>query len=337
MVTIAHSPAGFSGKIDIRQFWPPPTPWTLAACPFESWAVPIDGERRKHARVSILIGAANWLIENGPKELEMLFRAIVFYPTAPVVLTDNDRHYREASIGASKLLGLPREKIIGHKLDDFTDPDFKPVISERWKTFLKDGEQVGTIPFVDAAGNPREVEYVAKGNVLPVRHVLVLRDKTPKATVPAWVQDYALFLLDVEGRIVAWYAGAERIYGYTSKEIVGQNAAAFLSRRRRCFEASGKIEARRGRRPRWHGRLACEEGWVPLLGQRHHHGSQGRERRPARLCPQSSATSPIAMKETKICAATARVSGRSRLNSPSRASFPANLTGFPRLTTRFSN
>jgi formate hydrogenlyase transcriptional activator len=171
--------------------------------------------------------AANWLVANGPKELEMLFRAIVFYPSAPVVLTDDDRHYREASVGASKLLGLPREKIIGRKLDDFTDPDFKPVISERWKTFLKEGEQVGTIPLVDAAGNPREVEYVAKGNVLPVRHVLVLRDKAPNATVPAWVQDYALFLLDVEGRIAAWYGGAERIYGYTSSEIVGQTATLF--------------------------------------------------------------------------------------------------------------
>jgi formate hydrogenlyase transcriptional activator len=171
--------------------------------------------------------AADWLVANGPKELEMLFRAIVFYPSAPVVLTDNDRRYRDASVGATKLLGLPREKIIGHKLDDFTDSDFKQVISERWKTFLKEGEQVGTISLLDANGNPREMEYVAKGNVLPVRHVLVLRDKAPKAVAPAWVQDYALFLLDIEGRIVAWYAGAERIYGHSSSEIVGQNAALF--------------------------------------------------------------------------------------------------------------
>jgi formate hydrogenlyase transcriptional activator len=199
---------------------------TAPLCSSESWAVPSTNERGS-VIASHLDQAANWLVENGPKELEMLFRAIVFYPSAPVVLTDNDRHYREASIGAIKLLGLPREKIIGHKLDDFTDPDFKPVISERWKTFLKEGEQVGTIPLMDTAGNPREVEYLAKGHVLPVRHVLVLRDKAPKASVPVWVQDYALFLLDVEGRIVTWYAGAERIYGYTSDEIVGQNAVLF--------------------------------------------------------------------------------------------------------------
>ena len=66
--------------------------------------------------------AVSWLEENGPRELELLFRAIVFHPAAPVLIVDNDRNYREASTGAGKLLGLPREKIIGRKFDDFADP-----------------------------------------------------------------------------------------------------------------------------------------------------------------------------------------------------------------------
>ena len=75
--------------------------------------------------------ATGWLAENGPKELELLFRAIVFQPSAPILLADDDRRYQEASVGAAKLLGLPREKIIGRTLDDFVEPSFKPVISER--------------------------------------------------------------------------------------------------------------------------------------------------------------------------------------------------------------
>ena len=54
-----------------------------------------------------------WLVERGPQELELLFRAIVYHPSAPILITDNDRNYRDASAGAGKLLGLPRDKIIG--------------------------------------------------------------------------------------------------------------------------------------------------------------------------------------------------------------------------------
>src|SRR5271170_7587515 len=96
--------------------------------------------------------AGRWLLENGPKELELLFRAIVFHPSAPILLADDDRQYRDASVGAGKLLGLPREKIIGRSLDDFAEASFKPVLPERWNAFLEEGEQEGTLKLVGADG-----------------------------------------------------------------------------------------------------------------------------------------------------------------------------------------
>ncbi len=177
----------------------------------------------------------SWLIDNGPRELELLFRAIVFQPSTPILLADNDRHYREASVGAAALLGRPREKIIGRSLDDFADPAIKPVIPKLWNEFLEKGEQAGTLTLLDKDGAPREVEYTAKGNVLPGEHLLVLRGKAAKAAaaaaalpvgdVPAWVKDFALFLLDTEGQIVAWYEGAERIYGYKKTEVLGRDVS----------------------------------------------------------------------------------------------------------------
>ena len=41
------------------------------------------------------------------------------------------------------------------------------------------------------------------------------------------VQDYAIFMLDVDGYVVTWNAGAERFTGYHADEIIGQHCAVF--------------------------------------------------------------------------------------------------------------
>ena len=39
--------------------------------------------------------------------------------------------------------------------------------------------------------------------------------------------DYAIFMLDPEGRVATWNSGAERIKGYTAEEILGQHFSKF--------------------------------------------------------------------------------------------------------------
>ena len=197
--------------------------------------------------------ATRWLENNGPKELELLFRAIVYHPAVPILIADNDRNYLDASAGAGKLLGLPRDKIIGCRLDDFAAPASKPKISQLWRTLLEQGEQQGMLKLVSPDGRVREVEYTAKVNVLPVRHVLVLRDRTASAETepgekdrpPPWVQDYALFLLDANGCIAAWYSGAARIYGHSEDEAVGQHVS-FLYPAEDSLNLSVQEELKRG-------------------------------------------------------------------------------------------
>src|SRR5207248_1018725 len=43
------------------------------------------------------------------------------------------------------------------------------------------------------------------------------------------VKDYAVFLLDEEGRVATWNTGAQRIAGYTAEEILGKTTAIFYS------------------------------------------------------------------------------------------------------------
>lgn len=242
-----------------------------------------------------LASTTTWLTENGPKKLELLFRAIVYHPSAPILITDNDRHYSDASSGAGKLLGLSREEIIGRSLDEFVEPGFQPQVSELWQDFLERGEQVGTLPIVGPDGRPREVNYTVKANVLPVRHLLVLadhKDKTarpeglpePAVTdIPAWVQDYALFLLGVDGNVETWYSGAERIYGYTAAEAIGSHVALLYPAEDTLRGRLQEVEQVHYRRTFRRRRLVREKRRDAILGQSNYDGPQGRRRDVARF------------------------------------------------------
>ena len=43
------------------------------------------------------------------------------------------------------------------------------------------------------------------------------------------ITDYAIYMLDVDGRITTWNPGAERFKGYTAHEIIGQNFSVFFT------------------------------------------------------------------------------------------------------------
>jgi len=63
------------------------------------------------------------------------------------------------------------------------------------------------------------------------------------------VQDYAIYRLDTEGRVVTWNAGAERIKGYKASEILGKPFSCFYSE-----------EDRQAGKPRCALEVAAREG-----------------------------------------------------------------------------
>ncbi len=42
------------------------------------------------------------------------------------------------------------------------------------------------------------------------------------------VEDYAIFVLDPQGRVISWNSGAERMQGYRADEIIGQEFSVFF-------------------------------------------------------------------------------------------------------------
>jgi len=43
------------------------------------------------------------------------------------------------------------------------------------------------------------------------------------------VRDYAIFMLDIDGKVISWNAGAERVIGYKANEIIGKHISIFYS------------------------------------------------------------------------------------------------------------
>jgi PAS domain S-box-containing protein len=70
------------------------------------------------------------------------------------------------------------------------------------------------------------------------------------------VKDYAIFLLDPEGRVASWNAGAERIKGYRAAEILGQHYGRFFEPHDAAAGKPARALARAAREGRYAGR-----GW----------------------------------------------------------------------------
>ncbi len=76
------------------------------------------------------------------------------------------------------------------------------------------------------------------------------------------VQDYAIILLDVDGTILSWNKGVEKIKGYTEEEIVGQNFSIFYLPKDRQAGLPFQLleQARREGRAKHIGRRARKDG-----------------------------------------------------------------------------
>jgi PAS domain S-box-containing protein len=70
------------------------------------------------------------------------------------------------------------------------------------------------------------------------------------------VKDYALYMLDAQGRITTWNSGAERIEGYTAEEAIGQPIGLVFSRDETVSGKPRQMLERASRDGRYE-----EEGW----------------------------------------------------------------------------
>jgi PAS domain S-box-containing protein len=89
------------------------------------------------------------------------------------------------------------------------------------------------------------------------------------------VKEYAILMLDPDGKIVSWNGGAERIKGYAAEEVLGRHFSLFYTPDA-IEEGHPEMELRVHRRgPLRGGGLARAQGRWAFLGQRADHGARG--------------------------------------------------------------
>ncbi|WP_320310046.1 PAS domain S-box protein [Mesorhizobium australafricanum] len=178
--------------------------------------------------------------------------------------------------GAERLKGYTADEIVGQHFSRFYTREERArgvparvlqtvaqagrFESEGWR-IRKDGSRFWASIVIDAIRNESgELEGFAKitRDITERRaaHEALRESERQFRLLVSGVTDYALYMLDPNGVVTSWNAGAERIKGYAADEIIGQHFSRFYTERDR---AAG-LPARALNTARREGRFEAE-GW----------------------------------------------------------------------------
>jgi PAS domain S-box-containing protein len=187
--------------------------------------------------------------ESSAQSLTIFEKLFEFSPDA-IVVTASDGKIVRASSQVDKLFGYSREELLGQGIE--------VLVPERFRaTHSTDRENYAAAPRIRPMGAGLELYGRRKdGSEFPVDIMLspveteegrfvvsVLRDITERKRAEDTlhefeqrfrllvesVKDYAIFMLDPEGRVSSWNSGAERIKGYRADEIIGHPFSRFYT------------------------------------------------------------------------------------------------------------
>ncbi|WP_435008255.1 PAS domain S-box protein [Tundrisphaera lichenicola] len=166
---------------------------------------------------------------------DRLLLSVVEGTTDPVYVKDDRGRFLIANSALGKILGFPIEEIVGRTDSDFLDQDFASQVMEIDRQVRERGvtltfEEKGIIngearTFLSTKGPVRDEGGQIVGSFGISREVTLDRIASEaKGRLAAIVEscEDAIISKDLDGVVTSWNAGAERLFGYKSEEILGR-------------------------------------------------------------------------------------------------------------------
>ena len=191
-------------------------------------------------------GAIDQVAKLKSDPFKLLVQSIIDYA---IYMLDPNGFVTSWNAGAERIKGFQTEEIVGKHFSTFYTPEDREAgmpqkvldtakregkyVGEGWRV-RKDGTRFWASVVVDRINDE-------KGNLLgfakitrdmtdqrDAHHALIEAERRFRILVQG-VTDYAIFMLDPDGRVANWNAGAERIKGYSPEEIVGEHFSRFYT------------------------------------------------------------------------------------------------------------
>jgi len=188
------------------------------------------------------LASGNKALQHFQEQQRLLFDSIPY----PVwVYESYTLAIKDVNLSAIRSYGYSREEFLSLTIKDLRPAEDTPALLENAKKAPEGAETAGSCKHRKKNGDLIDVEITSDTVVFAGRdaRLVVATDVTErKQTEEALrqsderlnllvqgVKDYAILMLDPEGRVTTWNDGAERIKGYRAEEVIGQHFSKFYT------------------------------------------------------------------------------------------------------------